>query len=485
MLQKLNRSTANIQTQRPIKVLQFGEGNFLRGFVDWIVDVMNEKAGFNGNVKLVQPISNGMVDMVNAQDGLYHVLLNGIADGKPTEEIRLIDSVVGGINPYEDFEGFLSTALEPELQFVISNTTEAGIQFDPSDSNTKKLPGSFPGKLTLLLYYRFSRFDAAKDKGLFIIPCELIDKNGEMLKAAILQYIDHWRLPLAFKQWVEESNRFCNTLVDRIVPGFPRETISEIHKKIGFEDNLVVMAEPFHLWVIEASDDVKDAFPANKANLQVKFVDDIAPYRTRKVRILNGAHTAMVPVAYLFGLRTVRASIDDAVIGKYVRALIFEEIIPTLDLPEEELKSFANDVIERFQNPFIKHELITISLNSIAKFKTRVLPTILTYFEQTGKLPKGLVYSMACLIRFYKGVWQNEAIKVNDDAEIVAFFRSLWQEENMAEVSTKVLSNTSFWGQDLTKIPGFKIRLQVYLEQIVVEEERGLQVALAFGEVVD
>lgn len=475
MLKKLNRKTANITQTRPVKVLQFGEGNFLRGFVDWMIDVMNEKTDFNGNVKLVQPIKSGMVNMINEQDGLYHVVLSGISNGKASQEIRLIDSVVGGLNPYEDFDGFLDLATETELKFVISNTTEAGIIFDPEDANSQSLPNSFPGKLTLLLYYRYSHFRGDKDKGLFIIPCELIDRNGEMLKSAILKYISHWELPDNFRQWIEDSNHFCNTLVDRIVPGFPKEDITEIQAQTGYEDRLVVKAEPFHLWVIEAPEAVRSAFPAALAGLQVKFVQDITPYRTRKVRILNGAHTAMVPVAYLYGLRTVRESVEDPVIGNFIRRLINEEIIPTLNLPDEELKSFAHDVIERFQNPFIKHELITISLNSIAKFKTRVLPTMLSYYRDNGRLPLSMVFSMACLIYFYRGQWNGEPIKISDDEEVISFFRAIWDEEDLSAVAEIVLSNEDFWGEDLTKVEGLKVSLQAYLEQIKDEEHSGIR----------
>ena len=455
MLKKLNRNSVSSPT-RPIKVLQFGEGNFLRAFADWIIDILNEKAGFNGNVHIIQPIQNGMGDKVNEQDGLYHVVLNGIANQKPTREVRLITCVDGVTNPFQNFQAFLDLAVNPELKFIISNTTEAGIVFNPKDANPDVLSESFPGKLTTLLYHRFKKMGGTPQSGLILLPCELIEKNGYLLRTAVLQYVDHWHLPEAFKKWITESNTFCNTLVDRIVPGFPKETIHEIQQEAGFEDNLVVMAEPFHLWVIEGPSHVQDLLPTAKAGLQVTFAKDLTPYRTRKVRILNGAHTSMVPVAYLNGLRTVRESIEDPKTGEFMNKVIFDEIIPTLDLPVSELKKFAGDVIERFQNPFIKHELSSIALNSISKFKVRVLPSILQYVELKNQLPERLLYSLACLIRFYKGEWKGQPVPVADTPEIVQFFNALWKNGNPEEVVQQSLANVSFWDQDLTKIKGLK-----------------------------
>ena len=283
---------------------------------------------------------------------------------------------------------------------------------------------------------------------------QLIEKNGAQLKHTILQYISHWNLPNGFKNWIEQHNTFCNTLVDRIVPGFPKDTIQEIETAIGYEDKLVVMAEPFHLWVIEGPDSVKQIFPTEQAGLNVKFVTDLTPYRTRKVRILNGAHTALVPVAYLQGLRTVRESIDDAYTGDFIRKTLQEEIIPTLDLPAEELHQFAADVIERFQNPYIRHELISISLNSISKFKVRVLPSLLKYLEIKKELPSNLVFSLSALIQFYKGDWRGEKIALQDTKEVLSFFSSVWKSNDINKITRETLSNTSFWDQDLTELPG-------------------------------
>ena len=463
---RLNRKNAGITSNRPIKVLQFGEGNFLRAFADWIIDKLNEDTEFNGDVQIVQPIARGMGDLINEQEGLYHVVLTGLRDGKPVKEMRLIQSVKGVINPYEDFEAYLQTAENPDLQIVLSNTTEAGIVFNSDDTDPETLPSSFPGKLSVWLYRRFTHFNGAPDKAVTVIPCELIDRNGGKLREVIIQYIQLWKLPESFLKWINQHTTFCNTLVDRIVPGFPKENIDEIQEAIGFEDKLVVTAEPFHLWVIEGPDSVRELLPTQKAGLDVLFVKDQAPYRTRKVRILNGAHTSIVPVAYLHGLRTVRDSVEDPFCGSFLKEAIDHEIIPTLDLPESELNQFANSVIERFRNPFIRHELKAIALNSISKYKVRVLPSVLEYVDRFGKLPERLVFALACLIRFYQGEWRGESLPVNDDEDVVKFFQDSWSNSDARKVTMLVLSNTALWDRDLTSVPGISNAVASYLDAL-------------------
>jgi tagaturonate reductase len=465
MLKKLNRNTVST-TQRPVKVLQFGAGNFLRGFADWMIDIMNEQTEFNGSVQVIQPTPHGKADQINAQDGLYHVVLNGIKNGSPVQEARLITCLKEVVNPFVDFQGFLKAAENPDLQFVISNTTEAGISFNANDVSIDRLPETFPGKLTIFLFHRFTFFKGAMNKGLIHFPCELIEKNGEALRSAIFQYIDHWNLPSTFRNWIEANNTFCNTLVDRIVPGFPKDTIQEIQQNIGYEDNQVITAEPFHLWVIEGNNSLRSQFPADKAELQVKWVNDLTPYRTSKVRILNGAHTAMVPVAYLNGFRTVKESIEDSKIGDFVRKTIYDEIIPTLEFDPQELVHFANDVIERFQNPYIRHELISISLNSISKFRVRVLPSILKFIELKKQLPEKLLFSLATLIRFYKGEWSGESIPLNDTPEVLKFFKKIWETGDIDHVVRQTLTNKDFWHIDLTTIPNLEETIKNYLQQI-------------------
>lgn len=456
MPRKLNRQAVS-SPKRPIKVLQFGEGNFLRAFCDWMVDILNERTDFNGNVKIVQPIAHGMGSVINSQDGLYHVVLNG----KRTMEDRLITCVDSVINPYEDYQKFLELAENPDLQFVFSNTTEAGIAFNENDIRYDVLPETFPGKVTALLLHRYNTIK----KGLVFLPCELIEKNGSTLKSIVDRYIDLWKLPADFKSWVDSNVHFCNTLVDRIVPGFPKETIQEIQQRTGYEDNLAVMAEPFHLWVIEGPEFVSEDLPLEKAGIQVKFVSDLTPYRTRKVRILNGAHTTLVPVAWLKGLRTVRESVEDKEVGDYLMKAIHEEIIPTLDLPKDELARFADEVMERFGNPYIKHELSSIALNSVSKYKVRVLPSVLSYIQLKRELPKRLLYSLAALIKFYKG----EGRPVNDTPEVIEFFKKAWTTNSAVNAAKLVLGNSGLWGQDLNQIEG--------LTKLVTEDLKAIDIS--------
>lgn len=460
---QLNRHTANQPQTLPVKILQFGEGNFLRAFVDWIVDIMNEKTDFYGAIDIVQPISRGMTAQLREQDGLYHVVLNGLQQGRTVSETRLITCVADAFSPYDDFERFLARARNPDLRFILSNTTEAGITFNAADADPHVLADSFPGKVTQLLYHRFETFQGEAEKGLILIPCELIEKNGDKLRETVLQYADHWQLPATFKQWIQTANTFCNSLVDRIVPGFPKDTIHDIQQAVGYTDNLVVTAEPFHLWVIEAPVSVQQAFPADQAGLHVKFVQDLTPYRTRKVRILNGAHTALVPVAYLRGLRTVRDAVEDNYTGAFLREAIYEEIIPTLDLPASELEQFAADVMERFQNPFIRHELSSIALNSISKYKVRVLPSVLEYYTRLGTLPEKLLHALAALILFYKGTYQDEALPVNDTPDILEFFARVWKTGDADYAVRETLANKTFWDHDLTLVPGLLARVTHYI----------------------
>jgi len=467
MLQKLNRETAGINQTYPIKVLQFGDGNFMRGFMDWIIDILNERTNFNGAVQIIRPLRNTKDVRKFEQDGLYHVVERGLLNGKVISNSRLITCVTRAINPYTDFALFLKSAENPDLQIILSNTTEAGITFSTNDKSIYSMPESFPGKATLLLYHRYNFFNKDINKGVVFIPCELIEKNGDSLRAVILQYIDTWNLPNDFKEWVITCNTFCNTLVDRIVPGFPKSDAPEIQQSIGYEDMQLVIVEPYYSLVIEAPDHVRKMFPTEQAGLNVKFVADVTPYRISKVRILNGAHTALVPVAYLKGLRTVKESVLDPSAGEFIHQVIYGEIIPTLDLPEKELKQFAADVIERFQNPFIRHELISISLNSISKFKVRVLPTILEYEKRTGKLPEYILHSLAALIVFYRGNSRGQAIPLNDSPEVLSFFKDAWDTKDVEGVAQKVLSNISFWDCDLTKIKGLEEGVTVKVNEII------------------
>jgi tagaturonate reductase len=482
-MKPLNRQTAQLKNQQPVKVLQFGEGNFLRGFVDWMIDILNEKTDFNGTVDVVQPRdrSRRTIKALKQQDGLFHVLLQGIQGGRPTQEKRLIRCIASALNPYDDYAAYLRRGENPDLRLVFSNTTEAGIAYDKEDRSLNIIPNSFPGKLTALLYHRFRHFNGAPDKGLILIPTELIENNGDVLRHIVLQYVQTWGLPENFTSWITEHNTFCNTLVDRIVPGFPQDTIEEVQQELGYTDNLVVMAEPYHLLVIEAPEAVRQAFPAEEAGLHVKFVADLAPYRTSKVRILNGAHTTLVPVAYLHGLRTVREAVEDTHTGSFIRAAIAEEIIPTLDLPTEELEQFSNDVMDRFQNPFIRHELISIALNAISKYKVRVLPSVLEYHKRTGKLPERLLHALAALILFYKGEWAGKTILLNDTPEVLRFFRETWQLETAPAVVQAVLSNKTLWDTDLSGIEGLTALVTEQVQLLQQTEQTAQSRMLANG----
>ena len=458
-MKELNRKTANVSMVRPIRVLQFGQGNFLRGFVDWMLDILNEKTDFNGDIQIVQPRTSGQGETINTQEGLYHTVLMGLQDGREVNEIRLITSVRGLVDPFVDYTRFLELGQNRDLRFIVSNTTEAGIKFDPNDTEFIRLPKTFPGKLTALLYARFNYYNGAHDKGCVIIPVELIPKNGTVLKETIINYINLWKLPKDFLLWINDYNVFCNTLVDRIVPGYPKEEIESIEERLGYMDQLVVKAEPYHLWAIEAPEFVQKELPFVEAGLNVIFVKDLTPYRTRKVRILNGAHTAMVPIGYLKGYRTVKECVETEPMASFIRTLIFKEIIPTLDLPKRELEIYAEAILERFQNPYIRHELSSIALNSVSKFKVRVLPSILKYHELKHGLPKNLIMAFAALIVFYRGHYDDQETPLNDDSDTMAFMKSIWESENLQKLVDLVLSKQTFWGTDLSQLEGLKKQL--------------------------
>lgn len=410
---------------RPERIIQFGEGGFLRGFVDWMVQKMCDNGTLDASVVVVQPIEQGMCDMLSAQDCVYTHVIRGVEGVDKT----LVDVISRCVKPYEDFDSYLALADNPDMRFVVSNTTEAGIVFSNEDKITDAPPKTFPAKVTLLLKRRYEN----KLNGFIFLPCELIDRNGDNLKKAVLSYADLWGLDDGFKAWVENENIFCNTLVDRINTGYPKGE----DLQLGYEDNMVNTSEFFHLWVIETDFDLEKELPFASAGLNVIVTPDkLEMYRTRKVRILNGAHTSLVPYALLSGLDTVKSCIDDPTMNAHIRKCVFDEIIPTLDLPADELKSYADSVLERFANPYIKHYLSSIALNSVSKFKVRVLPSILEYKKRFGKYPETLVFSFAKLIEFYR------TDMTNDDAEVVEFMKKATVDE--------ILANTKLWGEDLS-----------------------------------
>jgi tagaturonate reductase len=477
---RLNKESFKEYKTYPERVMQFGEGGFMRAFVDWMIDKMNKEADFNAGVVVVQPIANGLVEWLNEQDGLYTLYLTELKDGQASSDRSVVNCITRGINPYASFDEYLKLAENPELRFITSNTTEAGITFDANDKLEDKPQNSFPGKLTAFLYKRYQLFNGDKSKGFIILPCELIDRNGEKLRDIVFKYAELWNLEEGFKTWLTEANAFCCTLVDRVVTGYPRARIDEINKELPYEDKLVNEGEKFHLWVIEGPQWIKSELPTEKVGLNVLVVDDMTPYRTRKVRILNGAHTSMVPVSYLYGIDTVKESVEDEVIGKFVNDAIFEEIIPTLDLPKDELVEYAGTVLGRFGNPFIKHFLMSIALNSMSKYETRVLPSVLEYQKRNGSLPNRLVFSLAALIRFYKGERNGETIALSDDAWILDMFKETWgsydgSEGGLEKVVRTVLANEKIWKMDLNKVEGLTAKVTGYISAI---EKNGIKEAL-------
>ena len=478
-MQQLNENVKNKQVY-PEKVLQFGEGNFMRAFVDWKIDLLNQKTDFNGSVVVVQPIEHGLVNRLNEQDGLYTLYLQGIKNGEAIKEHSVIQSISRGLDLMTDYDEYLKVAENPELRFIFSNTTEAGIAYDESDQLTDKPQKTFPGKLTAFLYHRYQTFQGDPNKGFILIPCELIEQNGQKLKEIVLRYAEQWDLGADFINWIHEGNTFCNSLVDRIVPGYPKDTIEEITEELGYRDELVVVGEQYHLWVIEGPEWIQDEFPVDQIGLNVLFVEDLTPYRTMKVRILNGAHTAMTPVSYLYGLDTVREAIEHEVTGQFVKDLIEQEIIPILDLPSDETKKFANDVIDRFLNPFVKHYLMDISLNSISKYQTRNLPSLLDYVNQKHALPKRIVFSLAALLLFYEGRRGEEIIQISDDEHILECFQKQWStydgsKESIVNIVTNILDKQTYWGQNLNEVPGLRDLVADYLFEI---KTKGIQNAI-------
>lgn len=464
-MKKLNRINTGLEKLQPIKVVQFGEGNFLRAFVDYAFHKLNKEVDFNAGIAIVQPLKDGMVNLINEQDGLYTLFMNGIKKGEKIQDIELITNIVKTINPYTEFANYLALAKEEELQFIVSNTTEAGIEFIESDTPDMQPPVSFPAKLTVLLYERFKHFNGDASKGVTIIPCELIDYNSETLKKYILQYCDTWKLEDAFKTWVSDACTYHSTLVDRIVPGYPRAEIEEYNNKLDYQDNLIVAAEPFFLWAIEGGDALKAKLPFHKTDLNVKIVDDIRPFKMIKVRILNGAHTAMVPFSLLYGNKLVMETVDGDFTGKFVNSVI-GEISETLDMDKNEITAYSEEVMDRFKNPFIKHALADIALNSVSKFKVRVLPSLLGYYKANKKLPVNLTFSLASLIRFYKGTWNGQSLPVKDSEDIVSFFDGLWKSDDYEKIARLTLQNKSFWDEDLTEIPGLTKAITIALEEI-------------------
>jgi tagaturonate reductase len=476
----------------PEKVVQFGEGNFLRAFVDWKIDELNEDGLFGGAILVAQPIRQGMAAELQAQDGLYTVVMRGVEGGKVVESRRVVTAIRRAINPYDQWSELVAAFRGGDLRFVVSNTTEAGIAYVEEAHKPGVCPESFPAKIAALLLERFDAVKGDAKRGLVFLPCELIDRNGENLRKTVLQHAQAWKLPAAFVQWVETANYFCNTLVDRIVPGYPRDEAARIAGELGYEDRMLVAAEYFHLWVIEGPKHLAEEIPFHKAGLNVIWTDDMTPYRTRKVRLLNGAHTSSVLAAFEAGCNTVREMVEDPICGAFIRKAVFDEILHQVPLPPMERKAYADSVMERFCNPFVRHELLSISLNSVSKWKVRVLPSLLDCQKDFGKLPPALSFSLAALIWFYcgepvsanelRGRRNRQPYPIKDDAHVLAFFAEAWKKAGdmkpaqLRELTVATLARKDFWGQDLNELAGFADLVAAGLEKIAT---RGMRAALA------
>lgn len=434
---------------RPVRIVQFGTGVFLRGFADWMIDIVNEKTDFDGSVAVVKSTARGGMDALKAQDCLYTVTLRGLEEGSPSVRHRIVKAVDRVVNSTQEYEAYAALAKLPELRVMLSNTTEAGIVYEEEDAFEFCPPRSFPGKVTKFLYERAVHFDYAQDKGLYILPCELIDDNGSALKSIVLLLAEKWALGDRFLAWLDSSCVFANTLVDRIVTGYPADA-EALWKEYGYEDRCIVTAEPYGLWVIAGAEGLEEALPLQKAGLPVVYTDSLAAYRTRKVRILNGAHTSFVPAAYLAGFDIVRDTVKNADFAAFIEKTLQKEVIPTVDLPVDALNAFAGEVLERFANPFIDHKLLAICLNSVSKWRTRILPTVL----DNAEVPQRLAFSLAALITMYK----TRTDVVQDDAAALEFILS-------SELPA-ILSNASLWGMDLTGIRGFADAVTAWYDRI-------------------
>ena len=475
--------TGYILETAPEKVLQFGEGNFLRAFVNYWFDLANEKAGWNGKCVLVQPIAPGLANLINEQEGLYTLYLRGSQNGKKVDDKRVISSVSRCLNPYEaeGFEKMMEVAVSDDLEIIVSNTTEAGIVYDPACQLSDKPANSFPGKLTQVLYERYK----AGKKGIIMLACELIDNNGKELLKCVNQYIEQWGLEEGFKNYVNCECTFCGSLVDRIVPGRIRDPkeVAELEQKHGYADPLLDVGEVFGLWVIEGDPKLNDVLPFRKAGLEsnVFVAADMTPYKKRKVRILNGAHTGFVLGAYLAGFDIVRDCMADETVLGYMNKMLLQEVVPVLPLDQEDCKNFAAAVQDRFNNPFVNHELMSISLNSTSKWRARCMPSFLEYVEAFGKLPKCMTMSFAAYIAFFSNEIQElteaglvcrrskgNTYTCSDDRWALEFY---WNHRNdsVEELVHAVMTNEQMWGQDLTKVPGFEAATVANLQKIRAE----------------
>ena len=474
----LNRSNFPGRTY-PDRILQFGEGNFLRAFIDWQIDLLNEHTDLDAGVVAIRPRNSPPKRTLNTQDGLYTTLVRGRNNaGDVVSEARLIRSVNREIYPAQQKEAFLALARDEAVRFIFSNTTEAGIQYAAGEE-IGGMPASFPGKLTLLLLERWRHFSGASDKGWTMIPCELIDDNGGALKTLVLRYAREWQLPEAFSQWIERDNTFCSTLVDRIVTGYP-DNAAEIEQQLGYHDAYLVAAEVYYLLVIQGPDWLQQALRLDRYPLNIRLVNDIRPFKEQKVAILNGAHTALVPVAFLAGLNTVGEAMADRQIAAFCEQMLRQEVVPTLKFSDE-LDVYVDTVLTRFRNPFICHQLQSIALNSMTKFRTRLLPQLLGYLHEQGTPPECLTFTFAALLVYYRGRRDGGAYPLQDEPAWLQRFHALWSQVDAGQLTARqlveaVLGNAPHWGENLNESEGVAAAVTAHLQRILAE---GVRAALA------
>ncbi|OXS59900.1 altronate oxidoreductase [Cohnella sp. CIP 111063] len=477
------------QNDAPVTVLQIGEGNFLRGFFDWMVHESRKQGLFRGGVAVTQPRPSGKpkIDALNGQDRLYTLVIRGLDNGEPVERREIVSVFAEAFDPYGEWERMIGLAVSPDLRFVVSNTTEAGIVYRPEALTEGEPIVSFPGKIAYLLYRRYLAFDGAADRGLLFLPCELLERNGDALQESVLKYAADWGLPEAFREWVTTANRFLNSLVDRIVAGYPDQEQAEAwFTEWGYRDDLLCVAEPYHLWAIEGEPELDELLPFASAGLNVVWTDSLEPYRERKVRILNGAHTLMTPLGILSGVEHVRELMEHETLGAFVKSTVRDEIIPSLPYPQEEMEAYANEVFDRYLNPFVRHRLYDIAMNSVSKFKVRLLPSLEHYARKGERIPDGLAKGLAALLRYYRvkkegteyrgTAFDGRSYAVRDDAEALETLAAAWGEaertgESPEETARRLLASEKLWGQDLSQWPGLAAQVaQAWAEW--TEEER-------------
>lgn len=478
MLKSLNKSTVTKQ-EHPVKVLQFGEGNFLRAFADWAIDVANEKGVTNAGVVVCKPRPAAaghqqVLDTLRTQDNMFHVCLEGVESGQPKREIRLVKSVADSINPYEEYAAYEGYILSPDLQLIISNTTEAGIRYEEDDDIYALPPASYPAKMTSLLYRRYKHYEGDPTKGLVVICCELIEDNGTRLKEYVLRHAKRNNLEQGFIDWIEGSCSFCDSLVDRIVSGFPHDRADEMKQEIGYDDNAIVVGELYHLWVIggDGYERAKELLPLDEAGLNVVFTPSVKSFRDKKVRILNGSHTGMVAIGLLMGCQTVLDAFNTPDIERFVKKMVTEDVLPMIYEDRAELEAFASGILERFYNPYIKHMLKSISLNSLSKWEARNYPTLLDNWIRLGRVAECECLTFAALMAYYG---PNSGFQPDDTPEHIAYIRSNWNPDNLYSTVYKIVNESGIFTANFSEISGFESVVTMYLESI---EQQGMAATL-------